>query len=455
MAATVTDNLRKNLAELLLTEINASVDSDQYYIGIGKSDQYNTTDTVINPIRSNREERDHRNNLQSVKKVEAASFVITRENWSSGRVYSAYDDASVGMPTNPYYAITDINEVYMCIKQSKNSAGEAQTSVIKPEVPSGADRHKPFILSDGYGWKFMYGISAGKANSFLSANFAPVQVIGDTVSNPFETDQKAVQNNAIGGQIIGVELESNGEGYGSTVPTVTIRGNGTTATATATLLSGQVVKVEMNNESAGLGSGYDFAEVLFSGSPDKPAKARAVIGPKEGLGKNAIDDLKSSSLMLNIKPDGPVTIGDSATFIVGNSFRQISVLKGLKEKDSAQPGGLFTSTAGRTQKALVSASASSLTVGREISDNSTPPIKAYIDDIQGSRIFYHQNDSSGFGVFSDGATITDGINSISVDSANRLSIVDPYSGEIVYMENRAKVLRDAAQQEDIKVIITV
>ena len=69
MAATVTDNLRKNLAELLLTEITTSADSSQYYIGIGKSDQYNATDTVINPVRSNREERDHRNNLQSVKKV--------------------------------------------------------------------------------------------------------------------------------------------------------------------------------------------------------------------------------------------------------------------------------------------------------------------------------------------------------------------------------------------------
>ena len=344
MAATVTDNLRKNLAELLLTEITTSADSSQYYIGIGKSDQYNATDTVINPVRSNREERDHRNNLQSVKKVEAASFVITRENWSSGRVYSAYDDASVGIPTNPYYAITDLNEVYVCIKQSKNSSGESQTSVIKPEVPSGAARHKPFTLSDGYVWKFMYGISAGKANSFLSANFAPVQIIGDTVSNPFETDQKAVQDNVIGGQIIGIELESNGEGYGSTVPTVTIRGNGTAASATATLSGGQVVKVEMNNESAGLGSGYDFAEVLFNGSPSKPAKARAVIGPREGLGKNAINDLKSSSIMLNIKPDGPVTVGDSATFIVGNSFRQISVLKGLRERDSAQPGGLFSSS---------------------------------------------------------------------------------------------------------------
>jgi hypothetical protein len=457
MAATVTDNLRKNLAKLLVDEISTAADSSQYYIGIGKSDVYNATDTVVSPVRSNREERDHRNNMQSVKKVEAASFVIPRYNWTSGNTYSAYDDASVGIPSNSYYVITDNNEVFICLQQAKNSAGESQTSVNKPEVPAGANNYQPFKTADGYVWKFLYGVSAGKANSFLSANFVPVQIVGDTAANAFETDQKAVQDNAIGGQIIGIEIESNGEGYGSTTPTITLRGNGSAAAATATLSGGQVVKIEMNNESAGLGSGYDYAEVLFDGSPSKPAKARAIIGPREGLGKNSIEDLKASSIMLNIKPDGPVTVGDSATFIVGNSFRQISVLKGLREKDSAggHIGGLFSGTSSRTTRAMLSASATSITIGRQISDTSSPPIRAYVDDVVGTRIFYHQNDSSGFGVFSDGATISDGINSISVDSANRLATVNPYSGDILYMENRAKVLRDASQQEDIKVILTV
>ncbi len=104
---------------------------------------------------------------------------------------------------------------------------------------------------------------------------------------------------------------------------------------------------------------------------------------------------------------------------------------------------------------MISASAASITIGRQITDTSTPPIGAYVDDVVGTRIFYHQNDSSGFGVFADGATISDGINSISVDSANRLATVNPYSGDILYLENRAKVLRDASQQEDIKVILTV
>ena len=451
MTAIVTDNLRKNLSDLFLAEVENASDSHQFYIGIGKSDVWNATDTLVDPTQTDKEERDHRHNLQSVKKVEAASFVIPRENWSSGREYSAWSDASVGIPSNSYYVMTDVNEVFICLKAAKNASGVVQKSLNKPAVPAGKNIAEPFELADGYVWKFLYAISAGKANSFLSAGFIPVQNIPGAAGNAFETDQKSVQDSAIGGQIIGIEIESNGEGYGSSTPTVTIRGNGTAAAATATLLSGQVVKVEMNNESAGLGSGYDYAEVIFSGSPTKPAKARAVIGPREGLGLDARNDLKASSIMLNIKPDGTV----SDTFIVNNSFRQISLFKNIQEKDSAASGKIFEGTSSRTLRYMKSADAANLTIGREITDTSTPPIKAYIDDIQDSDIYYHQNDSSGFGVFANSATISDGINSITVDSASVLSLVNPYSGDIIYMENRAKILRDAAQQEDIKVILTV
>lgn len=450
MAAIVTDNLRTHQSNLLLTEILANGDSDKYYIGIGKSDVYNSTDTVTDPVRSNQNENDVRHNLQSVKKVEAASMVIPRYNWSSGSVYDAWTDASVGIPTNSYYVLTDINEVFIVIKQAKNSSGVAQTSTVKPEVPAGRNRAKPFLLSDGYVWKFMYGLSAGKANSFLSAGFVPIEKIG-TASNAFETDQKAVQDSAIGGQIIGVELDSAGAGYGS-APTITFRGNGASAAATATLSGGQVVKVEMNNESAGLGSGYDFASVLFSGgSPSKPAKGRVVLGPKAGLGLDPRDDLKANSIMLNIKPDGTV----SNTFITGNTFRQISLFKGIKQSDSSASGTFFSGTSSLTLRSMKSANAANLTIGRVISDGSSPVKKAFIDDISGTSIFYHQNDSTGFSVFDSAATISDGLATVSVDSANISAAVNPYSGDLLYIDQRAKILRADAQQEDIKVIVTV
>ena len=49
MAAIVTDNLRLHQSELLLTEILADADSDRYYIGIGKSDVYSSTDAAVDP----------------------------------------------------------------------------------------------------------------------------------------------------------------------------------------------------------------------------------------------------------------------------------------------------------------------------------------------------------------------------------------------------------------------
>ena len=68
----------------------------------------------------------------------------------------------------------------------------------------------------------------------------------------------------------------------------------------------------MNNESAGLGSGYDYASVNFTGN----ATLRPIIGPRDGIGTNALADLKSSSVMINAKPNG----SESGTFNITNDL---------------------------------------------------------------------------------------------------------------------------------------
>ena len=101
MTAIITDPLKTRLAQLMLDEVNDTTDSAQYYIGIGKSDQYSDADdNVINPVQTLQEEREFRNNLQSIIKVGAASLVIPRFNWSAGSTYSAFTDSVVGIPTN-------------------------------------------------------------------------------------------------------------------------------------------------------------------------------------------------------------------------------------------------------------------------------------------------------------------------------------------------------------------
>jgi len=444
MPAVISDTTRKNLAKLLL---QSAIDSD-HYIGVGKSDVYDSTDTTATPLRSIDQEHDLRSNLQAVKKVQAKSFVVRRYNWSSGQIYSAYSDTQVGLPTNPYYVMNDEQEVFICLQQSKNSAGTAQTSVVKPTAPSGALKNRPFSTADGYVWKFLYQLSAGQANSFLTSNFLPVEkVIKDSsAASAFELTQLNVQNTAGTGNVIGIELTAPGSGY-SSAPTVTIRGNGSGCKATATLNGSAVGKIELDSYNAGMGTGYDYAEVIISGG-GSGAKARAVLTGKNGIGKDPRDDLKANSIMFNIKPDG----AEGNDFIINNSFRQIGLFKGLL--DSAN--NLYALSTGNALRSMKSANAANLTVGRQITDGGSPATKAIIDKISGTSIFYHQNDSTGFGLFDSGSnSITDGINTITIDSANIGADIDPYSGEVLYVENRAKVLRSSTQTEDIKVVITV
>ena len=473
MPAIITDTTRINILEALLTEVNTtSTDTNRYYITIGKSDQYNTNDTTITPVRTKAQERDVRNNMQSVKKVEATSFVIPRQNWTGNREYSAYSDAVEGIPTNSYYVMNEINEVFICLKQPKNNAGVGQVSVNEPTAPSGANINVPFTTADGYVWKFLYQISAGQANNFLSANFMPIEkVIKDSADcNTFELLQKKVQATALKGQILGIEVTSGGSGY--TSAPVTIRGNGVNGFATATMSGGAITKIDMDSHGfIGLGRNYDYAEVVIGGN-GTGAKARAIIGPPDGIGADPRNDLKSNSLMFNIKPNGIVqsTLFPSGDFIVGNSFRQIGLLKNPLQGDSATAGVNFNLTSGRAMRAFRDSNAVDFDAikGQIMSDASTPPIKAILDivtDDEASKVkgqnmimLYHQNDSTGFGVFpitpGNPINITAGGITRAIDS-DLPPQVDPYSGELLYVENRASILRDASQQEDIKVIITV
>ena len=455
MTAIVTDPFKRKLANDLLTEVQSSTDSSEFYIGIGKTDTYDSSDTTINPVRYLFEERIGRGNLESIKKVTASSLVVPRNNWTSGNTYSAWNDKQQGYPTNPYYVLTEDNEVYICLQQSKSSTGTANASTVKPSFSTaGVNQSQAFETSDGYRWKLLYAISAGEASSFLTSAFNPVQIV--TVDSGSATitqlQQLNIQNTVTPGQIIGVEVVNGGSGY-SSAPTLTFRGNGTGAAATATIDGGAIVKVEMNNESGGLGSGYDYASLSFTGN----ATLRPIIGPRDGIGKNAPADLKSSSIMLNIKPEG----SETGTFNITNDFRQISLFKNLDLTDSASPGGRFSGVSAKVNRNMTLTQDISTTgfAVDEIITGGTSGVTAIIDEVDsggGKIIRFHQNEKTQNGNFTDGESLTGSLGaSGTVDSGNLFGSIDIYSGDILYIENRARIVRSASQTEDIKIILTV
>lgn len=463
MTAIVTDSLKVQLANLLYSNIADTTDSDVFYIGIGKSDEYNAADTIIDPARSIREERNARANLQSVKKVNDTSFVIPRYNWTNGTLYSGFNDTTVGIPTNSYYVITEDNGVYLCVQQGTDALGRPVASTVKPDyVTAGVSEAQIFETVDGYRWKFLYSLSASRANAFLSANWVPTQSVdweqpGDSAGKTtFELQQVAVKRNAVPGQILGVTLVSGGSGYTST-PTVNIIGNGQFASATATISGGSVVRIQMDNESAALGQGYEYANIEITGGGGAGATARPIIGPVAGLGADILQDLKATSIMLNIKPDGT----EGGEFVADNDFRQITVYKNIRERSS---GDILTQTSARALRAITVGDTSSFTVEDPDADTTYKLIRgsisnaaAFIDTIDSDVIYYHQNENTGFGVFQIGEIIAEsgGDGTDTITGITTTSLADGFSGDLLYIENRARVIRDPAQTEDIKVIISV
>ena len=463
MAAIITDKLKNLVVDLI--KANDSDASNKYYAAIGRSEAWNDSDVSPTPLRTKSEENDFRNSMQSMKLVADVSLVIPRYNWSSGTFYSAYDDTQVGN-TNAYYVINANQQVYMVLRASVSATGTAVASTVEP---TGNTTGTPFKTSDGYVWKFMYSISATDANKFQSANFIPVKSIPFTNINSSvaEVEQKAVQDAAVHGQIIGYGIESAGAGYGS-APTLTVQGNGSNAAATATISGGQVVKVEVADSSdaslkiASFGSGYDYANVEVSGggTPSKPAKVRPILANSGGLGHDATIDFKASAIMFNAKPSGTETLD----FVIGQDFRQVGLIKN-PQTDSAGHGGngvstAFTSSTGRALKAL-NFSAVNTAFGEDKTIlGATSGAKAFIDKDSGNSVFYHQNDDTGFKSFQAGETVseTDGTGEGVLDSAGAFETtfeVNPHTGELLYIDNRSAVTRSADQTEDIKIVIQV
>ena len=456
MSAIITDPFKKQFMQKILDEVS-SLDA-RYYVGIGKNDEWNATETVPTPTDTPKTIRQAQNALQSVKAVGSTSFVIPRHNWSSGSEYSGYDDDYTTIPSNTYYVLTEDNHVYICLQQSKSGTGTINKSTVKPTGTS----PKPFKTSDGYTWRFLYGLSGSDTAAFLSANFIPVKLV-TTTSDAFETQQKAAQDSADAGRILNIVVENQGSGYTGT-PTVTITGNsgviGDSAQATAVVSGEKIVKIDMLNESAGSGKNFTNATVTISSGGGSGAIARAVLGPPDGIGADPRDELKATSLMFNSKPAGTEN-GDFLTG-AGQDYRQVMLIRNPKT-DSAN-GNTLTATTAKALKYLQvdSAFGNQLSIDELITNSLTPPAKAYVNEkvnfaASSMKVYYHQTDSTGYTPFSVGDTLTDegsqtGTIAVVADS-NELYINT--SGEVLYIENRAPVIRTSTQTEDIKVVVTL
>tara|TARA_R110000868_G_scaffold411764_1_gene709284 strand:- start:3931 stop:5346 length:1416 start_codon:yes stop_codon:yes gene_type:complete len=469
MTAIITDRIKKEFAQLIFDE-NAGAtlgDSNNYfYVAVGRAQQWqpaSNLDTVPDPVNTEREERLFRYNLQSVKAVEAFSYVVPLTDWVANAQYAQYNDNVSGQPAVSYYIRNEDNNVYVCIRNGKNAQGAVNVSTVKP---SHTDTTLP-IEADGYVWKFMYTISTADANKFLTSAFMPVKFVdsADVLSPDFQ--QYSVQNAAVAGQIIGYRVVEAGGSY-SSAPALTIVGNGSGAQARAILNStGGVEAVEVGDSASAplilnMGSGYNYANVVVSSANLAGGGINAGVVPifarTNGIGSNAIDDLRSTAIMFNIKPTGTV----EGTWPIDQSYRQIGLWKNPTQYDSS---GLFTDPQGVALQRLNITPAGNndttdgyvFTFGTDTQiTQSSSGAAAWLDWYDDSdTIWYHQDEYTGFVPFVTGSPLR--VSGDGANDRNVTALIDPdldkFTGEIHFINNFAAVGRELLSTQDIKLVI--
>ena len=453
MPAIITDRFKKEILLNLQKDIDSA--ANNYYVSVGRPIDWNSNDTAPTPTNAIRTIRDAQYNMTAIKNVEAHSFVIPRYSWSLGAIYQAYNDNSVGHPTNSFYVITDENNVYVCLEAGQTALGQSVTSTVKPT----GTLTTAFETADGYVWKFLYSVGALRASQFLSANFMPVTVFG-----PFDSDDAAdhveqvgIQNAATGGEVVGYQVTSGGSGY-TTVPTVEVIGNGVAANATATISGGAVTKINVKDSDGNKAHGRNFTQayVKITGGNGSGAVARPIIGPAAGFGADPRDDLKATAMMFTAKPAGD----EGSNWVIGNDFRQVTLVKNIEIPDS---DALYTGVTGNAMRRMKFSNISSGFSADKTILGSTSLANAYVVKSDSDEVWYIQDSDTKFEPFVEGEVIseTDGsgagtLDASGVDGDSFAYIngdVDISTGEVMYIDNRAAIQRSADQTEDIKIII--
>jgi len=486
MPAIITNKFRINNAEQF-SESFSEASPEIYYLGIGRPQAFATqtrpdsrtvnagTDAApITPADSMEEESFVYDDLLAVKRVTSSdvSFVIPRRNWTNGTVYDYYrhdygnrvtgtttlqssNSGATNLFDATFYVLTSARNVYKVISNNNNSPSTQEPSGTSTAI---------IQTSDLYQWKYMYTLSAAQQANFLSTDFMAV-VTDATVSSA-----------AVNGSINLVKIKSAGSGGTNGTYTVTIRGDGTGATASVQITGGVVSSVTVT----AAGAGYTFAtisnaQIVAAGATGLTgAELDVIIPPRGGHGFNAITELGGFFVMLNVSLEG-TEITNTGDFTTENDFRKIVLVRNIKSA-----GLLSTTTTLRGTKAIrfeVSPPPGTFVADEEINQATTGAVGKVVEYDSTNRILHYIQtrfndegvDSNGNLTAFSGANIITGQtsgatgtpSSAATETADQITFtlgykgseIDADQGDVLYIENRSPITRAADQTENIKLVI--
>ena len=365
---------------------------------------------------------------------------------------SAYSTAKLFKTTttttqysNKFYVRNTQDQIFKCLFNNGGIASNTMPTIsIGGELPE-----NPYVeTADGYKWKYMYTIPTGLKNKFFTDKYMPV--LRDSI----------VFSNSKDGRIDIVKIIDGGSGYygGTTVSNysiVEVEGDGTLADITVDVVDGVITDINIVNG----GNNYTTATLTLN-DPIKQqigntANLQAVIGPQYGHGFDAARELGASSLMVSVDFSGDVGGVLPVDADAEDTVRQFALIKDVKLKTEAFA---TASVYPMYTKIFVSNPPVEFDNNAEVyvgNSYETAVFKATVVHFDSaSNVLYLNNLIGDLDLVENEAVRQNGSPS---SFAKAFTVVRPdiniFSGEILYIENRNKIIRNPSQTETLKLVV--
>ena len=461
MPAIITKDFRVHNAEQFKESFGEAADT--YYLAIGRPQAFadnqafndGTDASPPTPVDDvGQVEYYAYDDFLAAKKIASTdvSIVIPRRNWTTGTVYDYYrhdygdintagstiatDSGATSLYDATFYVMNSSFDVYKVID---NNSGGASTV-----EPSGNKSTSVFTTGDSYRWKYMYSLSASEQANFLSTDFMHVS----TESTDYSTTAGAIEH---------VKITAGGSGgTNGTYSNVTIRGDGSSGTATVVVSGNAVSSVTIT----AAGSGYTFASLKASEIGDvSGADIDFIISPPGGHASDVVTELGGFFVMTNVdltQADG------SGDFSTGNDFRRIALIR--NPTDSTTGSTATASTLDATKSITFSGTPGSFQADEKITQATTGAVGFVVDFNSTTKVLrYIQPQFADQGVDSNGNlvafasthTVTGATSSATgtPSSHDTTPELTHDTGDILYIENRKPISRASDQTENVKLII--
>jgi hypothetical protein len=344
-----------------------------------------------------------------------------------------------------FYVRNTQDQVFKCLDNNGNSQSQYMPAIsIDGQLPE-----NPFIQTDdGYKWKYLYTVPTGLKTRFFNADYMP------TVKD------STVVANAVDGRIDIINILSAGTGYyaGGSINNydiLTVSGDGSGADITVDITEGRITDINILDG----GTGYTYATIAISdplkSAATTDANLEVVISPPGGHGSDPANELGASTLMIAVDFDGNMS-GDYPIQNDGtDDFRRIALVRDPKNESGTLASNsvysMYTSMIVEDPPAdfehdaevFAGASYETATFKATVIHFNNIENTLYLNNIVGdpadvvNRTLYQK----------DNLTARAKVYTVISPTINILS------GDLIYVENRAPVVRNNDQTETVRLIL--